>query len=396
MISLYWGDGQSSELALFDEIPIAENAYRVKYIGVHQYAAAGIYTLTYRSPNRQGGIANINPPNSDQIAFSIESKVTVFDTDLKNNAPILLEPPIDQGVVGQAFYHTPNAFDADGDSIVYTLIAPLQNTNTPVPNYTPIDAYLPNTFNQVHLDPFTGLLTWDAPQIPGVFSIAYKISAYRDDVLIDEIVRDMLIEVQEATNTSPVVQLSEIPNSIIPVSVGDMVVIEAMGNEPEMNQSIELTASSGLLTEVENPASFTASPPGNNVNGTFTWLVQENHARQAPYQIVFKVKDDYPEAGYAVFGILNYRVSSISSDQEADIRQAPILFPNPLRQGQIIRFKNWSGSMAYQLFTADGRLLESGILREPELDMGMLGTGLYLLVLEQAGQRFFYPFAHLD
>ncbi|HMQ49719.1 MAG TPA: T9SS type A sorting domain-containing protein [Saprospiraceae bacterium] len=402
-ITLCWGDGFCERLARINgpgnppqgEL-IGNDTKKNIYTGTHIYANPGFYTLSMLDPNRNSGIVNVNPPNSDQVQFCIQSKATVFDEDVPNSSPILLETPIDFGILGSPFYHTPNAHDADGDSLVYELAVPLQDVDTEVPNYIPLTFIGAGVENQLFLDAFTGLLTWDSPQFPGEYNIAIKISAYRNGILMEEVIRDMQILVIEALNLAPALLLSENQGVIIEAHIGDMVIIQVEGNVQEPNQTIELTATSGLLTEVENPASFTASPPGEIVTGTFNWLVQENHARQAPYQIVFKLKDDYPDASYAVFGILNYRVSSTSSDQGVAIEQGPILFPNPVRQGQVIRFNNWPGAMHYQLFTANGQLLESGMIHEPVLDMVTLGTGLYVLVLERDGHRLFYSFISLE
>ena len=58
-----------------------------------------------------------------------------------NNSPILLQPPIDFACVGQPFLHNPNANDLDGDSLSYEFTTPLQDVNTPVPNFSSPSAF---------------------------------------------------------------------------------------------------------------------------------------------------------------------------------------------------------------------------------------------------------------
>jgi len=49
-----------------------------------------------------------------------------------NRSPILLQPPIDFAEIYQIYTHNPNAYDPDGDSLVFSLIPPKQSKGTNV------------------------------------------------------------------------------------------------------------------------------------------------------------------------------------------------------------------------------------------------------------------------
>ena len=109
--------------------------------------------------NRNAGIINVNPPNSDQIEFFISTTVTLTSNQFGgiNNSPILLQPPIDIGCVGQRFIHNPNAFDVDGDSLVYQLITPQRDFDVNVPQYSFPNELITGPDNNYSVNAVTGL-----------------------------------------------------------------------------------------------------------------------------------------------------------------------------------------------------------------------------------------------
>lgn len=207
-ITICWGDGICEQIVRTngngDGVLLSPEIKWNVYTGTHTYAAEGIYTLYMTDPNRSAGILNINPPASDNVPFHLQAMVILLPQAAgSTESPVLLAVPIDIGVVGQPFIHNPNAYSAPGDSIAYELITPLQGPGVPVPNYL-----FPNEVgggsNTLSLNPLTGKLIWDAPQIPGLYVIAILVKFYRDDLLVGTIMRDMMIEIEEALNAQPV------------------------------------------------------------------------------------------------------------------------------------------------------------------------------------------------
>ena len=93
-----------------------ENDTKVnKYVVIHTYPSRGTYRISMTDPNRNGGILNVNSPNSDQVRFHLETKYTITNPQFQgcNNSPIITQPPVDIGCVGRVFIHNPNAYDED-------------------------------------------------------------------------------------------------------------------------------------------------------------------------------------------------------------------------------------------------------------------------------------------
>ncbi|MBK8111351.1 MAG: hypothetical protein IPK46_14000 [Saprospiraceae bacterium] len=141
------------------------------YTAEHTYPGRSTYTISFLDPNRSGNIVNINFPRSDEIPFYLATRFTLLDLQFQgyNNSAVLLQPPVDVACVGQPFIHNPNAYDADGDSLSYELIAPLSGENQQVPNYFFPNQILPGSLNNTSLNPVTGEFRWEfPPQIGGV------------------------------------------------------------------------------------------------------------------------------------------------------------------------------------------------------------------------------------
>ena len=92
------------------------------YRGLHTYAGPGIYTLVVEDPNRNDGVLNI--PGSVDVPFCITSQLLIIDPEAgQNDSPILLAPAIENACIGQRWEHNPGAYDPDGDSLSYDLVA---------------------------------------------------------------------------------------------------------------------------------------------------------------------------------------------------------------------------------------------------------------------------------
>jgi gliding motility-associated-like protein len=245
-------------------------------------------------PNRNGGILNVNPPNSENVPFHLQTSYAFPNCafDGPNHTPTLEQPPIDIGCVGQPFLHNPNAVDIDGDSLSYTLVVPFQDVNVPVPNYLWPDFIEPGADNKYSLNTETGDFLWESPQKAGEYNIAMYIISWRDGEPIDTVLRDMQILILDCDdNRPPVIQAPE----YICVVAGQTVQFQVIGTDPDAGQKVELTALGGPFLTPYSPATFFApatfqSPP---VIGSFQWNTTCEHISDQPYTIVFRALDNY-------------------------------------------------------------------------------------------------------
>ncbi|MEO7175265.1 MAG: gliding motility-associated C-terminal domain-containing protein [Saprospiraceae bacterium] len=291
-----WGDGTSQIVQRFNgNGDLLPNDTKVNYyIAEHTYPARTSYTISMTDPNRNGGIINVNPPASENVPFHIQTTFTFLSSQFQgyNNGPILLQPPIDFGCVGQRFEHNPNAKEIDGDSLSYKLIVPLQSVGTNVPNYTYPDQVNPGPLNKISLDAIKGDFVWESPQKAGEYNIAIQIDEYRNGKLINTMIRDMQILILECDNRPPkITTIDEIC-----VIAGQSVSFNVHAEDPDigLNQKVKLTALGAPLTLDNSPATFQAptqfvNPP---VDGTFTWNTLCEHIAGQYYSVVFKAEDN--------------------------------------------------------------------------------------------------------
>lgn len=173
-----------------------------RYRAVHTFPGAGKYWMSMEDPNRNADIHNI--PGSVNIPFYIHSLLIINPFLGNNNSPILLNPPIDNACIDKCYTHNPGAFDIDGDSLAYKLVACRGRDGIPIKGYS-----IPPTTNDIYLDEITGDFVWCAPPPnpgQGEYNIAILIEEYRGGYLIGSVLRDMQILVAACKNNPPVIE----------------------------------------------------------------------------------------------------------------------------------------------------------------------------------------------
>ncbi len=290
-LELFWGDGTSSVLArssFQDQFGgPGSDIRRNTYTGIHTYPGPSIYTLYFEDPNRNGGVINI--PNSINVPFYVESQLIISAFLGFNNSPVLLQPPIDQGVVGQPFVHNPNAYDPDGDSLSYELIPCKGAGGVSIGGYS-----YPIASSSFNLDSITGDLKWFNPVICGEYNIAILIREWRNGVQIGFVERDMQVNIScNNPNSNAPPAISSLAD--ICVTAGDQVAFSVSAFDPDATDLITLTATGGPLEVVNSPAVFNQPVSGTgNVSSSFSWQTTCDHVRLQPWQMVFKAEDNDP------------------------------------------------------------------------------------------------------
>lgn len=307
-VTLCWGDGTNCiQVARANGPgsppqgqPLANDVKYNIYVAEHTYSGPGRFTVSMTDPNRNGGIINVNPPGSENVQFHLQTTFTLFDGNFQgcNSTPRLLYPPIDYACVGVPFVHNPGAFDLDGDSLSYELIVPLQDVNTPVPNYI-FPQNVPGNGNCcLNLSEITGTLRWESPQVAGEYNVAMIIISWRNGIAIDTTLRDMQILVLDCDDNSPpeIATISEIC-----VIAGDVVEFDVTATDIENpGDKIKLSAEGAPfildISPADNPEIWdnaTATYENQPVKKTFRWQTACEHISDLPYTVVFKAEDDF-------------------------------------------------------------------------------------------------------
>jgi gliding motility-associated-like protein len=278
-LTIEWGDNTYIEVRRSEEIPLPDGYKKNIYVAEHTYPASGTFKILVEDPNRNEGVKNI--PNSISTIFSISTILIINPQIGSNNAPIFLNPPVDQAAVGKVFIHNPSVYDPDGDSISYKLTVCTGENGEPISNYS-----LPESSNRpISIDSVSGDLIWDSPTEAGAFNIAFLIEEWRYGVKIGQITRDMQIEVFDSENNPP--YFDTLSHRCIEALSTLEHIVEASDPDGDL---IELSAFGGVF-EVDSPAVFYPASASNPANGTLMWETYCHHIRQQAYSVVFKAND---------------------------------------------------------------------------------------------------------
>ncbi|WP_198175095.1 PKD domain-containing protein, partial [Spirosoma arboris] len=299
-----FGDGSTAEVKRSSRKFINGNTSSVDvYTTTHTYPGPGTYTIGVTVQNRNQGTINLPPAGESQnIAFFVSTTILINAALLTNSTPVMLNPPLDSGRVGQKFCHNPAAFDADGDSLAYRLSVPKTSQTTTGCQGKDISVYQdPTRFSTSSesggaptftINPITGELCWDAPGTVGQYNFAFIIEEWRNGVLIGEITRDMQIIVVDNANKRPIIQ----PIPDLCAEAGTLITQPVTATDPDGNRVI-ISGFGGVFNvgpdgvalapgELIQPAYAKLTNAGIAQNqpatSIFTWQTSCNQLREAP------------------------------------------------------------------------------------------------------------------
>ncbi len=289
-LELHWGDGTSDIIQRVSKTNLANNISKNIYTyiggssgGRHTFPAPGTYTMWMEDPNRNAGIINI--PNSVNIPFYIETKLVINPFLGNNTSVVLLNPPIDNACIFQPFVHNPFAFDADGDSLSYHLDSCKGPGGIYIPGF-----FYPPANNILTIDPVSGEMLWDSPQLNGEYNICIIVDEWRNGILIGSVRRDMQISVVACDNRAP--QIYPLRDTC--VVAGTLLTFPVYAYDID-STVITLSGNGAPLLVPSSPADFPAVQGVTFVTSTFTWQTECSHVKKSPYQMNFKVQDfSYP------------------------------------------------------------------------------------------------------
>lgn len=287
------GVGNGSQVGNDD---IKKNEYTIQ----HEFPGAGTYTVSMEDPNRNQDIQNI--PNSVQVPFYIQSSITMDQVSGGNNAPILQNPPIDEGCVNVPFEHNPGAVDPDGDSLVYSIVRCRGAAGEIISGYQfPNQIGDPNG-NNLTINTRTGDLIWNSPKSRGEFNICIQIDEYRKNtsngniIRVGSIIRDMQITIATCAKDPP--DIDRLDRRC--VTAGTRLLQNVRVTDPQNDRLI--VSATGFPFEASNRATLNGSFTGNDgqvaipgpppFNLEFSWQTTCADIQQQPYWVYFKAKQD--------------------------------------------------------------------------------------------------------
>ena len=276
-----WGDGFSDYVPRRVYQDLGDDYYLSVYTMLHVFSSSGTFVVSMEDANRNYGVVNV--PNSVSVPMYIETELVINPFLGYNNSVQLLNAPVDKGCVGKPFYHTPSAYDPDGDSLSYRLV-PCKGTNgEDIPGYS-----YPQASSLFEIDPVTGVLSWENPVLQGEYNVAILIEEWRHGVKIGSVTRDMQILVNACNNNLP--QIHAIADTCVVAGATIDFVVTAL--DPDGDQ-VTLEASGAPFQLPVSPAVMTPeTASGMNPAFAFSWHTDCSHIRKMPYQVIIHAKDN--------------------------------------------------------------------------------------------------------
>ncbi|NNC96297.1 MAG: T9SS type B sorting domain-containing protein [Chitinophagales bacterium] len=266
--------------------------------GVELYTYQAIVTLpdtcddwvmSYSSCCRNDLVSNLANPAGDGMYV----EATLDNTDTCNSSPTFTNLPVTYICAGQPFNYNHGALDIDGDSLVYTLINPLDGPTTPLvyaPGFTPTNP-VSTTNGLFTLDTLTGQLTF-TPDSQQIAVVTFLVQEYADldgdgthETLIGSTMRDMQIIILDLPGCSnPGPDVSQIDSttlvggvlvnpSRVEVCPGDSLYFELSGRGIGSNTADSCVFLTSNVNLVIPAATFDTSRIAcDSVRGYFSWL----------------------------------------------------------------------------------------------------------------------------
>lgn len=204
------------------------------------------YLFYWEDCCRNGIITNVNLPGSTGLRIEATWNKMLAGC---NDSPSFSSLPVPYICQGQLINYNQGGFDANGDSLVYSLVTPLSNIGTagftPFQYNTPFSATYPLTTSSGSMlfDSATGQITLNALNTE-VTCVAIRIDEFRYGVLIGSVIRDVQLVVLNCTNVSPEQALGNFENlqgativgaNTIEVCPGSNMSFDFYGHDPDNN-----------------------------------------------------------------------------------------------------------------------------------------------------------------
>lgn len=387
---LDFGDGTQMQVPETQSIlrpDLGPNIGVASFIVIHTYPAPGSYLISFREPNRNEGVINMD--NSVTTRFYIETLIKIDPTLPYYGTPKSFLAPILQARAGEVYTESLAQVSNEDDQLIYQLVDPKSDRDLPVQNYR-----LPENLS---IDPISGLLTWDTKfqgdYILGEFSFAVKTYQLRDGKLVGYMVRDFQIVVTDGEDGGEIIKGGEYENGRVytpensttklRVEAGSKVnaidlkiTSELEGSSANFSYTIEDSVHEDMFYKVAkilytNSADIVRSNPYIiTARATFDGM-DENIRKDLVY--VIATKDIY------------YEVPLILNTDEENVSKITI-FPNPVQN--FIHISNSEDQIVgVKIFDLNGRVhIQQRMLETSIIDVSHLPSGMYVCKLMVNGK----------
>jgi Secretion system C-terminal sorting domain len=295
------------------------------YSRTYTFLTNGRFKLSYSDCCRSAAIVNII--NATNYELYIDCDLFVDST---NSSPMFLNDPIPDAQINVPFYCNPLPYDADGDSLVWHLDSPYDDSGSVIPSYSlpSSDSLMPFAMNST-----TGEISF-LPNASGVFIASFIVEEYRNGILLGYVRREIQISVKNSLNIPPVTtsNSTNFPYSGLMYSMSPGNSLNATVNciDPDLNlHTISVVGEPFILQN--NYATYTSNTisAGNKVI-YISWNTVIAQSRVKPYYFCLRYSDVYGNDIFATDITFIINVNNISGiDQIVSSNLIKNVYPNP-------------------------------------------------------------------
>jgi hypothetical protein len=141
---------------------VKENIYYIE----HSYTGPGTYNISMSDRNR----ANVcNIPMSVNTLYTFKATLVINGLFGANSAPAYNIVPVRYFTIGVPAFYNPFVIETEGDSLFYEELIPVGVTGYTFPSFS----------SMFYIDNYSGMITWDSPNMICNYVYDIKISEYR-------------------------------------------------------------------------------------------------------------------------------------------------------------------------------------------------------------------------
>ncbi len=365
----------------------------------HIYYSPGYYLVSYAEEFRSANVLNVE--SSESAPFYVEALISV-DPILQNTQPSFNSLRSFKAISGETFTTNFSAFDSEKDSLSYQLVTPGAERGQTIENYL-----FPNGDDfgggAFSLGVISGNLVWNKPSTTGYFSLAIKVSEWREvdgsRVNIGYTVFDFIVEVIDApsgfleiTGFESVCQNNE-SNFQGFITIDNTSTSELGINfESEIN-SLKID---GLNIDEWNNQNEDQIFTGETIE--FNVSLEESEFENHPgfNDVIINVSGAV--AGSNVEHTLSYRINSLlnfACDEDDIVTSIPSLDNLTFHVGKDgIVIQNYRAWGRFTLYDLAGNSLINGIISETKGKIGypFIENTVYLFLVENSQEKYFKKF----
>lgn len=269
--------------------------------GVEKHTYTGIvtlpgtcsdYTFYWAECCRNAAITNlVNASNFGATFYAtLDNTSTPF-----NNSPVFSNDPVLYLFAGQTYHINNGMYDVDGDSLVISLIDPIDANPLGGPLTAAALAYNPPfSFNNpvtstpaLTIDANTGEILVTPSQLE-VDVWAYKVDEYRNGIKIGSVTRDVQLIVVPGTDQLPELSgVNNYPGFVTTVCAGDSLNFLFTTSDADTSDSTSIA-----WHYFGQPNYMLSISAGQHESGLFTWATDSTMISPEPYLLYVSVKDN--------------------------------------------------------------------------------------------------------